>query len=228
MGSRAQHTHVFARAARALSAVGVLLVMVACSTYGEDQSNAGRTSGRVDGDGDGDDDTPPSGTPTPPPTTSPPPSSGSDASITDNLPDCPPCPAGATCIAAGCKGTNITSTTCDAPFAMPDANTTITAFVCSGGQETTLAAICHGGGTKIGAAFRLGTSTTQKWTISGKGVHWYVATNCGTSGPACHGGNSSGAFGNAQGDYIGSSTLVVGTEDAVSGCVQVDVRMTKG
>lgn len=204
---------------------GAIALVAACTAYGEDGSGDG--DGRDGGASRKDASTLSSpgedGSSTTPPPPPPPPD---DSGVPVDLPDCPPCPSGATCIASGCKGPNITTTSCSAPFDLPTGGT-LTVFVCSGGETTNLAGACNGGGTLVAAAFRLGAKTNENWTIAGKGAKWFAATNCGSSGPNCNGGNSTAGFGNAQSDYIGTSTIVAGTQAPLSGCAEVSVRATK-
>lgn len=182
-----------------LSVASSVAIVVACSAYGE---------------GSGETKTPDAGDepPPPPPTgsiTPPPPPSG-DSGPTGEA--CPPCPASATCVAAGCTGHE--QAVCDAPK-MVDAPTTFTVTVCADAPKATLEALgpCEPGALPA-ASFRLGSGPA--WTIQVLDLtdSFFTLDSCANPNACAHGTGAAPPF---ELPPV-SNTFNIGPLDPPTGC----------
>ena len=202
-------------------ATALVALVVACSTYGEEDvigtpdagsssSSGGSSSGSTSSSG---------GTS----------SSGSttDGSVVADAADdaqtfsetCPPCSG--TCLASCCNGAG-PNNACNKPYDVTAAMTLIV-FACPEGPTVTLPnqPACGNGGAKHGALLRLGNAPT-KWNVKASGTNPFVV------GGDCN-AITSGSCSSSQAvrDFNPLLTIFVGTTSTgIQSCVQISVELT--
>lgn len=205
----------------AIAVLSLVVMVAACSTtYGDEDPDSGaspahgndagsdgpKLSGEIDGGGD-------------------------TGSLTDAAPDvmplppCPSCPAGQTCIGAGCSSNGAPTSSCTQPTDI-NAPQSLLVFVCADAPTFDFSQQCIPGGGLAGhhgAVFRMGPIAGNSWQVTVNNVagsNVFIGTGTCTAITACSGGSNGPSSGRSV-DALG--TVLVGTTNPLPACQTIGI-----